>query len=115
MIITTQLSYDHLALMQIFVDANELTGVILRPADLTVRGIIHRVIELESTNEDTSMKLTYLGIRHYGILNMFDDYLIKCGVDPRHLQPATLYMQEKEEYEAARADAFEQHLHGIMK
>lgn len=109
MIITTKLSYEHLELIKIFMEANELTGVIIRPADLEIRGIIHRVIELDSTDEDTSSKLTFMGLRHYGVLNMLDDFLLKCGVSPLNLNPSTIYKQEREEYEDILHAQFTQH------
>jgi hypothetical protein len=102
MIVDTQLSVDHIELIKIFVEANELieTNVIEREVD--IRGKKHRMLTLHTFNEDSATKLTFMGLRHAGVLNMLDDFLLKCDVSPLNLQPASIRTQENEEKEAER-------------
>ena len=100
MIIDTKLDIEHLELIKIFMKANDLVGVVITETPVEIRGKIHTCLSLESTVESTSVALTFMGIRHSGILNMLDDYLLKCGVPPDALQPATIYRQLQEERES---------------
>ena len=99
MIIDTELDIAHIELIRIFLKANELDGVIVREVPYELRNWYHRCIQLESCNEDSSIALTFMGVRHAGVLNMFDDYLLKCGIDVGALKPKSIYRQEQSERE----------------
>jgi len=115
MIIETRLDIAHLELIKIFFKANELVGVVFKEATMEVRGRHHMVIHIESTYEPTDIALTFMGVRHCGVLNMFDDYLIKCGVSLDALQPKSYHRQLQEEREAKVNEDFVDHLEKIAK
>jgi len=99
MIIDTKLDIGHKELIKIFLKANELEGVEITEEPFELRGRFHMVLRLNSKFEGTSETFTFMGIRHCGILNMLDDYLLKCGVFPDALQPMSMYRQIQEERE----------------
>lgn len=115
MIIDTQISFDHLELIKIFIEANDLDGVVAYPQDLNIRGVIHRVISVKSLDEDSNVKLTFLGIRHSGVINMLYDYLLKCGVSPDRISPPTIHRQLQSEREEKQNEEFMAHLTKIKK
>jgi hypothetical protein len=106
MIINTQLCVAHKELITIFLKANNLVGIVIREYPLEIRGRFHMVLQLESTYEPSAEALTFLGFRHSGVLNMFDDYLLKCGVEPDALQPKSYYRQLQEEREQEITEKF---------
>jgi hypothetical protein len=106
MIIKTKLDIEHLELIKIFLKANELVGVVITEELWEVNGRFHMVLQLESTCDLTSTAITFLGIRHSGVLNMFDDYLIKCGVPVDALQPKSYHRQMQEERESEVTEDF---------
>lgn len=89
MIIKTEICVDHLALINVFIDANELHGVNVNIVETTINNKKYHVLQLESTNEDTTMKLSYMALIHSGITNMLDDFLLKCGVLVNDIPPHT--------------------------
>ena len=97
MIIKTEIPEEHLALIQVFIDANELVGVEIKTEDIQVREKVRKVLHLHSTNEDTSMKLTYMALLHCGAANMLDDFLLKCQVPVTEIRSETntTYMNEE--------------------
>lgn len=100
MYLRTLLSTDHLELIKVFVEANELHDTIVMEVAETIRGIEHCFLHLKCDNLETETKLSYMGFRHCGVLNMLDDYLLKCGVPVNALQPKSFNRQlqnEKEE------------------
>jgi hypothetical protein len=115
MIIATKLDIVHLELIKIFCKANDLVGVEISEVPMEVNGRFHMVLQLECKYEPTSAALTFMGFRHCGILNMLDDYLLKCGVDPGSLQPASIQRQIQEEREAKQNAAFVEHLEKCVK
>jgi len=115
MIIETRLDIAHVELIKIFLKANELVGVNIKEATMEVRGRHHMVIHLESTYEPTSIAFTFMGVRHSGVLNMLDDYLLKCGVPMDALQPKSYHRQLQEEKEAKQNEDFVEHLEKIAK
>jgi len=115
MIIETRLDIAHLELIKIFFKANELVGVNIKQATMEVRGRHHMVIHLETTYEPTSIALTFMGVRHCGVLNMLDDYLLKCGVALDALQPKSYHRQLQEEKEAKQNEDFVAVLEKIVK
>src|SRR3954468_19512056 len=115
MIIETRLDIAHIELIKIFFQANDLTGVNITEGTMEVRGRHHMVLQLESTYEPTSVALTFMGVRHCGVLNMLDDYLLKCGVPMDALQPKSYHRQLQEEKEAKQNEAFVEQLEKITK
>lgn len=99
MIIQTTLEIKHKELIKIFIKANELYGVYVVEHPFDVRGRLHMGLRLESTREDSIETLTFMGLRHCGIQNMLDDYLLKCGVLVYDLNPKSIGRQEQEERE----------------
>jgi len=106
MIITTDLCVSHEELIKIFLKANILEDVVVQHVDWEVRGRTHRVLELRTDNEETGLQFTFMGVKHSGILNMFDDYLLKCGVGQTELKPKTWHRQLQEEKEAEQTRKF---------
>jgi hypothetical protein len=78
-----------------------------------IRGRFHMCLQLESKFDDTSVALTFLGLRHCGIQNMLDDYLMKCGVPWDALQPKSIHRQLQDEREEEQNKEFMKHLSGI--
>lgn len=115
MIIDTFLDIAHLELIKIFIKANELTGVEVIEYPVELRGRHHMCIRLESTYEDSSAALTYLGFRHMGVKNMFDDYLIRCGVAPYDLNPNSYHTQLRHEREIEQNEKFTEHLKTVFQ
>jgi hypothetical protein len=99
MIINTKLDIAHKELIKIFLKANELDAVTISEEPLGINGRLHMVIGLKCTHEPTAEALTFMGLRHCGVLNMLDDYLLKCGVFPDALQPVSINRQIQEERE----------------
>lgn len=106
MIVNTTLDVAHLELIKIFIKANDLTGIIIKEVPWEVNGRFHMVLQLESTYEPSAEALTFLGFRHCGVLNMLDDYLLKCGVAPDALQPKSYHRQLQEEREQKVTEEF---------
>src|ERR1700756_229037 len=115
MIIDTQLDIKHKELIHIFVKANELVGAVVSEYPVEVRGRHHMCLRIESTFVDTDVALTFMGVRHAGIKNMFDDYLLRCGVPPTDLQPKSIHRQIQEEREAEINKAFTEYLEKCIK
>ena len=115
MIINTQLDVKHLELIKIFIKANDLTGIIVKEVPWEVRGRFHMVLQLDAVYEPSAEALTFLGFRHCGVLNMFDDYLLKCGVAPNALQPKSYQRQLQDEKEAEQNKAFVEQLEQKIK
>lgn len=103
--IITQIDTAHLELIKIFVKANEL-AVDVRADTLTVRKYNHKIIILEPKDEESAMSLTYMGVVHAGVLNMLDDYLLKCGVMPAAILPDTIHRQNQDEKEERANEKF---------
>jgi len=91
MIINTQLDVAHLELIRIFLEANDIIGVVINQVPHEVRGRFHMVLQLDITYEPAAESLTFLGLKHCGVLNMLDDYLLKCGVLWDALQPKSMH------------------------
>jgi hypothetical protein len=70
--------FEHKDLLQTFFEANDLNGIFMQD-DRTIDGVMHSFLIIMTADADTEMKLTFMGIRHAGIRNMFDDYLLKFG------------------------------------
>lgn len=100
MTIKTNIGYEHLSLIQIFLQANQMDKEILvTRGEYEYHGEKHFVIDLTVLNEDIGTQLTYMAIRHSGIQNMLHHYLIRCGVDRADLEPASLIIQQRKERE----------------
>jgi hypothetical protein len=83
--IETELPADHLELITVFLKANELDADISCEID---RNLNQQTIKISynEENEDLCSKITYMSLRHLGFLNMLDDFLLKCGVEPYRLR-----------------------------
>ena len=110
MIVNTELDVKHLELIKIFVKANDLVGIVIKEVPYEVRGRFHMCLQLETTFEDSAEALTFMGIRHCGVKNMLDDYLLKCGIAPDALQPASMHRQLQDEREQEQNEDFMKHL-----
>lgn len=99
MIIDTEIDIAHIELIKIFIKANDLVGIVITEAPHEVRGRFHMCLQLESTFEDTSVALTLMGVRHCGVKNMLDDYLLRCGIQPDAIRPKSMHRQLQEERE----------------
>lgn len=101
----TRISPDHLELIKIFMKANDL-GCVIHPKEIEIRSRNHTVLEIEFTDEDSEIKLTYMGLIHAGVLNMFDDYLMKCGVEVSAIPPKSINRQLQHEREERLNEEF---------
>lgn len=115
MIIDTLLDVKHIELIEIFLKANELVGATVYEYPMEIRGRHHMCLRIESKFEDTDVALTFMGVRHTGIKNMLDDYLMKCGVPVSQLIPSSIKRQEQEEREAEQNAAFMEQLEKLSK
>lgn len=115
MIIETNLDIKHTKLMHIFFKANELVGVVVEEYPVEIRGRHHMMLRFNITYEPSAVALTFMGVRHAGIKNMFDDYLMKCGVPVDALQPASYHRQLQEEREAEENKRFIEHMNNFIK
>ena len=113
MIIDTKLDIAHKELILIFFKANELIGMVVTEEPIEIRGRFHMVLRLESTFQGTSEALTFMGIRHCGVLNMLDDYLLKCGVTWDALQPSSMHRQIQDEREQEENEKFIKDLNNL--
>lgn len=114
MIIETELDIAHLELMKIFFKANDLIGVVIEEYPMEIRGRCHTMLRFTITNNETDLALTFMGVRHAGIKNMFDDYLLKCGVEVDALQPASYHRQLQDEQEEKMISEFMKELPNIL-
>jgi hypothetical protein len=80
--IETDILHEHSELIKIFLNANDLDGVRVESYDQDVNGILHLCIKLVIDSDDDSEKLTAMGLRNYGVKNMLDHFLLKCGISP---------------------------------
>ena len=87
MYIETKLSPTHIELIKIFLQANQLTHTDVMCVKRSIDNIEYEFLDIVTLDEDDNEKLTYMGLIHSGILNMFDDYLIKCGIPWDFLPP----------------------------
>lgn len=97
--IKTELCINHAELLKLFFKANELEqSVKVRYYDKDINGIFHKMIVLvcEAPGQST---LTYMALRHSGIENMLEHFLLACGVEPDALKPASYHRQEQDERE----------------
>lgn len=115
MIINTKIDVVHLELINIFIKANDLVGIVVSSEPYEINGRFHMTLRLTSTFKDTSATLTFMGVRHSGILNMLDDYLIKCGVPWDAISPPSMLRQAQEEKEAAQNERFMANLEHKLK
>ncbi len=86
MYIQTHLSADHIELIKIFMQANELYHVDILVKKRSIDGLDYLYLDIITLDEQDAEKLTFMGIRHSGVLNMLDDYLMKCNVSPFELE-----------------------------
>lgn len=114
MIIDTTLDIAHLELLRVFMKANDL-DIYVNEANVEIRGKSHKMIRLESAHEPAIQALTFLGLKHAGVLNMFDDFLLKCGVGVTELQPVSYYRQSLEEKDAAINQRFMDSIYSPIK
>lgn len=84
--IDTDLSVEHSALVSLFMEANELNfevGAYTQTED----GQTHQCIRLSTSDTDAESKIIMMGIRHSGVKNMLDHYLLRCAVPVEQLHP----------------------------
>ncbi len=96
--VDTNISWGFLSLLEIFAKANNLeVNFIARD-----NGLRKLVSITYDGNSDTALSITMLSVKHAGFLNMLDDYLIKCGIDPRFISVG--YTTEKKSEEQMEKD-----------
>jgi hypothetical protein len=115
MYIETELDPAHLELMRIFFKANDLRGIIVHNKKVMIRGVEHTFLHFETDFEETELKLTFMALRHAGIRNMFDDFLLKCSIPVDALQPKSFHQQLQAEREAKQNEEFMDNLLGIER
>ena len=86
--IRTELVQDHKALIEVFLKANELTSVKLQTYEKVEWDHTFHLLKLIYDNDsEDALKLSYMSLVHMGIPNMLDDFLLKCGVPVKTLNP----------------------------
>lgn len=113
MILQTNLCVAHLALIKVFFEANNMASVNVSDALSIIRGQSHKIIQLSWDDYDIDEKLTLMSLRHSGVQNMLDHYLLKCGVPWNELEPKTYYRQLQKEKEDAQIEEYMEHLKNL--
>jgi hypothetical protein len=91
MILQTDFGYfEHKDLLATFCRANEVQADFIQD-QRTIDGVMHSFLTILVLDSDSEQKLTWLGFKHAGILNMLHDYLKKCNVDT--FEPITVRNQ----------------------
>jgi hypothetical protein len=100
MIIKTEIAVLHKELIKIFFQANNLVDTEILEVLYEENDKKYPVLEIvcHDDNDDSTQMLTLLGLRNYGVQNMLDDFLIRCGVHPREIKPYNL-VRDREDYE----------------
>jgi len=98
MIIKTEIAVLHKELIKVFFQANEIADAEVLEVLLEERNKEYPVLEIICHDPDSEHTLTFLGLRNCGIQNMLDDYLMRCGVPAREIQPYNL-VRDREDYE----------------
>jgi len=82
--IVTRIRAVHKELVEIFFKANEFKDArVINHVEPENYGD-QEMLKIFYSDEDASL-IVFMGFRHGGILNMLDDYLIKCGAYPSAL------------------------------
>lgn len=115
MYIYTEIDTYHRSLIHTFILANELDGIYVEESSTEIRGNYHKVLALRCESEDSQIKLTFMGLRHSGILNMLDDYLLKCGIKWDALKPASYMRQLQNEKEYVQNEKFLEHIYSKIQ
>ncbi len=98
-ILKTKILFEHQALIRIFFDANNMESVdVLEYVDPDQYG--NQTMISIFYEDEFSGQLSFMALRHAGIPNMLDHYLLKCGVSPFNLH-ATEIMNIKEAMDIA--------------
>lgn len=111
--IETKINVDHLELIKIFLEANELNAI-ANEDEIIIRGVIHKALSIVVWDEDSEIKLTFMGVRHAGVLNMLDDYLLKCGVAVDTINPKTMHRQLQSEKEDRMNEEFVRNIRTLL-
>lgn len=85
--IETDISSEHSNLIEIFFEANEMPGVSIEKYDQEINQVLHSCIKLVVRDDESAERLTAMGLRNYGVKNMLDHYLLRCGILPNELHP----------------------------
>ena len=93
--IETDISWGYLALIEIFGKANSLVWK-FEPR-VVVKGSRMYITIIVEENSDTEVTLTFMALRHSGIPNMLEDYLMKCGIDPQMISMGQCVMRKSPE------------------
>ena len=86
----TNIDIKHIDKLKIFLEANDLRSVHVAKYDKWVSEqlILEEVaVSYDEDNIDDTSKLMFMALRHCGVENMLEDYLMKVGVDPIALSP----------------------------
>lgn len=104
--VESTLCISHEELINTFIRACELDDLVVQHDKMKVNSQLHDVLSFQCNNPETESKITFMSIRHSGFLNMLDDYLLRCGVPPDALQPASYHRQLQSERESEQTEQF---------
>ena len=84
MIIRTNISWDYFQLLDAFFLANNLTVKLVERTEHPFSKV-----NIEITDNDTELAITFMSTKHLGFENMLTDYLVRCGVAPEFVSQGT--------------------------
>ena len=84
--IDTDLAYEHGHLIELFLDANKLNAQVVSYHQ-EISQIKYACIRIVINDIDSELAFTAMGIRNYGVKNMLDHFLMKCGISVHDLHP----------------------------
>lgn len=93
-ILNTKLYFRHKELIEIFLQANNFTDYSVQSYTRPDEFSDIELIQIQYQDNDDGMVMS-LALKHYGILNMFDHYLMKCGVHYSQLSPPPMLSTEQ--------------------
>lgn len=87
--IETNLKAEHIELVKIFFEANEMPDVVVSTYAKRIGLLEHILILLDyEDSSDAAYKISFMSFRNSGLINMLEDFLIKCNVSPFDLNPS---------------------------
>ena len=111
--IKTRIDIKHIELIKVFLKANQM-NVDFYEDLLTIRNVNHKVLILECLDDDSEQKFSYMGMVHSGIQNMFDHYLMKCGVLVDDIEPDSIKEQIHIEKQKQQEEEFQERLKAVI-
>ncbi len=93
----THIDVRHIDLIKVFFTANELHKVNVTSYNkvevVQDLNVVRSLVQLsyDELDLETSNTLAFMSLRHLGMGNMLDDFLIKCGISPFSITPPILH------------------------